>query len=188
VENVDYIRRGVTARLFRRVSSLLHWTHQRARVNEDVNPPTARAPFVDTLQTVARDCFSKPLKLLSAVCCATEFDQRMPGKRKRPYSDIDFTLKRVFKKPCFRCVRSAVYRYPELKQRQTTAARSRYGYAGRRGRLPAGCDFIWQEPVLSVASCRRLWYHYCHISSSGFDGGHCTTFTQSQAYLDRTIR
>ncbi|KAF1921907.1 P-loop containing nucleoside triphosphate hydrolase protein [Ampelomyces quisqualis] len=26
----------------------------------------------------------------------------MPGKRKRPYSDIDFTLKRVFKKPGFR--------------------------------------------------------------------------------------
>lgn len=26
----------------------------------------------------------------------------MPGKRKRPYSDIDFTLKRVFKKPAFR--------------------------------------------------------------------------------------
>ncbi|KAH9881326.1 hypothetical protein IAQ61_000049 [Plenodomus lingam] len=26
----------------------------------------------------------------------------MPGKRKRPYSDIDFTLKRVFKKPVFR--------------------------------------------------------------------------------------
>lgn len=28
----------------------------------------------------------------------------MSGKRKRPYSDIDFTLKRVFKKPVFRCV------------------------------------------------------------------------------------
>jgi hypothetical protein len=28
----------------------------------------------------------------------------MPGKRKRPYSNIDFTLKRVFKKPGFRCV------------------------------------------------------------------------------------
>ncbi|KAF1940784.1 ATP-dependent DNA helicase [Clathrospora elynae] len=26
----------------------------------------------------------------------------MPGQRQRPYSDIDFTLKRVFKKPCFR--------------------------------------------------------------------------------------
>lgn len=26
----------------------------------------------------------------------------MPGKRKRPYSNLDFTLKRVFKKACFR--------------------------------------------------------------------------------------
>ena len=30
----------------------------------------------------------------------------MPGKRKRPYSNVDFTLKRVFKKPCFRYVRA----------------------------------------------------------------------------------
>lgn len=28
----------------------------------------------------------------------------MPGKRERPYSNVDFTLKRVFKKPCFRYV------------------------------------------------------------------------------------
>jgi len=26
----------------------------------------------------------------------------MPDKRKRPYSNLDFTLKRVFKKACFR--------------------------------------------------------------------------------------
>jgi hypothetical protein len=33
----------------------------------------------------------------------------MPGKRKRPYSNIDFTLKRVFKKPCFRYVDCRIY-------------------------------------------------------------------------------
>jgi hypothetical protein len=33
----------------------------------------------------------------------------MPGKRKRPYSNIDFTLKRVFKKPCFRYARVTLF-------------------------------------------------------------------------------
>jgi hypothetical protein len=34
---------------------------------------------------------------------------KMPGKRKRPYSNIEFTLKRVFKKPCFRYARVTLF-------------------------------------------------------------------------------